>query len=45
MISIIADRVPGKWAPRGMEPQRHSVDQYCSGNGEGSYDYMIGKFS
>lgn len=46
MISTITTRSPGKWSPPGMEPQRHELDhQYCIGNGNESFDYMIGEFS
>jgi hypothetical protein len=45
MLSIITERYPGRFCQKGLEPERHKLDQYCLGNGEGSWDYMIGEFS
>ncbi len=43
MLSIITER--DVFCEKGLEPERHKLDQYCLGNGEGSWDYMIGEFS
>lgn len=46
MLDIITNRRPGHWSPKDIVPTRHEVDGvYCIGNGSGSFDLMIGKFS